>query len=133
MTLCSPLCIGGVHPGHWTGTGKQLLDRKTGFELMLSNAATHFTGFERDAERIPGLLVASNWTDLRVTWGDEYVSLLREGSQKPLLVQDFPAKQRARDGIGKVQGGREGFSSLAGSASRTRRELNGRARRTCPR
>lgn len=79
-------------------SGRQQLDRKTGFELVLSNRNTHFTGFERDAEKVPGLLNAANWTDLRVTWGDEYLSLLKEGQKKPILVQDFPSAKRGRGG-----------------------------------
>lgn len=69
-----------------------------GFELVLSASGAHFTGFEGDAERLPGLLSAAAWTNLRVTWGDGYIALLREGSEKPLLVQDFPDRQRGRDG-----------------------------------
>ncbi|KAK3930168.1 Plasminogen [Frankliniella fusca] len=84
-------------------TGRQQLERRTGFELVLSNGDTHFTGFERDAERVPGLLTAANWTELRVTWGDDYLTLLREGRKKPVLVQDFPRGTRGRNGRVEVR------------------------------
>lgn len=84
------------------GSGRQQLARKTGFELVLSNRNSYFTGFEGDGERLPGLLTVSNWTDLLVTWGDEYITLLREGVSKPLLVQDFPTREHTLDGVTQV-------------------------------
>jgi hypothetical protein len=68
----------------------------------MSNVNSYFTGFEKDGEKLPHLLTASNWTDLLVTWGDEYITLLREGRKKPLLVQDFPTRKHTLDGVSQV-------------------------------
>lgn len=76
--------------------GQELRDWDIGYEVILKNeksGATAITEEEDTWERCPGLLSGVQWTDVKLTWNNNFLSVINRRTKKPYFIHEYKKQE----------------------------------------